>query len=85
MKKKVKPAFKYELELATYEKLLPKLMKKDAGKFVLIMGDKLIGIYPTQWDAAKSGMEKFPYQDIFTRRIQTEPHVIFNYGMFPFR
>ena len=76
MKKKTKVDTQYDLEKATYEKLLPKLMKKDAGKFVLIMGDNLIGIYPTQHEAITDGFKKFPEQDIFTRRIQKEPHVI---------
>lgn len=57
-----------ELELATYKKLLPTLLA-DEGKFALIVGDELIGVYGTYEDALKAGYEKVQLKPFLVKKI----------------
>jgi hypothetical protein len=47
-----------EQELATYKSKLPEL-HDDQGKFALVRGDALVGVYGTYDDALNAGYEKF--------------------------
>ena len=59
-------------EIAAYEKLLPSLLK-DSGKFALISGGELTGIYAAYEDALKIGYEKYGMKPFLVRKIaQTE-------------
>lgn len=57
-----------ELELKTYNELLPSLMAQ-AGKHVLIKGANLAGTYDTYEDALKVGYEKFGLEPFFVKKI----------------
>ncbi len=46
-----------EKELATYRSKLPELISNE-GKFAVISGDQVLGIYETYADALKTGYEK---------------------------
>jgi hypothetical protein len=65
-----------EKELATYKKELPVLLK-DAGKYVLIQGDKVAGVYTSQEDALKIGYEKFQLTPFLIKRIEQTERVFF--------
>ena len=74
-----------EKELATYHAKLPEL-KADEGKYVLIHGNDVAGIFTSGEDAIKIGYEKFKLDPFLVKQIQTiertefisrfvEPHI----------
>ncbi len=61
-----------EVELATYRKNLPSLVDRE-GKFVLIRGQDIIGIYDTLDDAAREGYERIGlFTPFFISQIQAD-------------
>lgn len=50
----------WEKELETFRRELPRLLADPAnqGKYVLIKGDKVLGIYPTLREAVDAGYER---------------------------
>lgn len=58
-----------EKEIETYEKQLPSL-KDQAGRFVLIHGTEVAGVYSSYEDALKDGYEKFKLDPFLVRQIQ---------------
>ena len=65
-----------ETELATYHAKLPEL-KADEGKFVLIHGSEVAGIFTSWDDALKIGYEKFKLDPFLVKEIQTIERVVF--------
>jgi hypothetical protein len=58
-----------EKELATYHAKLPGLTA-DEGKFVLIHGDEVAGVFTSSEDALKIGYEKFKLDPFLVKQIQ---------------
>ncbi len=58
-----------EKELATYRAKLEELLS-DEGKFVLIHGDVVAGVWDTYEDALQTGYQKFGLTPFFVKRIQ---------------
>lgn len=56
------------IELATYEKLLPTLLK-DEGKFVLIVGSRCVDVYVAYEDALKAGYKEAGLDSFLVKRI----------------
>lgn len=80
------PSNALETELATYRKMLPE-WSGEQGRFALIAGDKVLGIFDTYNDAlttgyAKRGLDPFLVKQIatievtanFTRSMRTSWH-----------
>ncbi len=65
-----------EKELETYKSKLPELTASE-GKFVLIRGDQVIGIFDTYADAIKEGYEKFELAPFLVKQIQAIERVQF--------
>jgi len=63
-------------EIETYNKFLPKLLDKNSGEYVLIKGDKLIGIFADMGDALDRGYEKFGKLPFLVRKISAIPEVL---------
>jgi hypothetical protein len=63
-----------EKEVETYTKSLPQLLA-DQGKYVLIHGEKVVGIYDTYQDALKIGYESFGLAPFLVKRIQAVEQV----------
>lgn len=59
-----------EREMATYKSKLPEL-KQHEGKFVLIHGDEIAGIFAAYEDALKEGYEKFALEPFLVKQIQS--------------
>lgn len=57
-----------ELELATYKKMLPSLMK-DEGKFALIFKTDLLGVFSTYEDALRAGYERAKLEPFLVKKI----------------
>jgi hypothetical protein len=58
-----------ERELATYKRGLPRLMG-NAGKFVLIHGDEVSGVWQTYQDALQEGFRVFGLEPFLVKQIQ---------------
>lgn len=65
-----------EKELETYRARLPQL-HEEQGKFALIQGETLAGIYGTYEDALKAGYEKFALEPFLVKQIQVVEQVQF--------
>lgn len=65
------------IELATYDRLMPKLLS-DEGKYALIAGDRLIDCYLAYEDALKAGYREVGLMPFLVKRISgTESAVHF--------
>lgn len=56
-------------ETETYQKNKEDLLRDNTGKFVLIKGDEIIGIYETRNDAIKIGIDKFGNSPFLVKKI----------------
>lgn len=59
-----------EKELETYKRKLPDLAA-DEGKFALIHGDDLVGVFGTYEDALKEGYNRFKLEPFMVQQIQS--------------
>ncbi len=58
-----------EKEITVYNKQLPSLLK-DEGKFVVIYGEDIIGVYSAYDDALKAGYEKALLNPFLVKKIR---------------
>jgi hypothetical protein len=58
-----------EREIATYARELPKLLP-EAGKFVVIGGDDVVGVYDTYDDAMKVAYDRFGLAAFLVHQIE---------------
>lgn len=65
-----------EKEFETYKSKLPEL-REEQGKFALIRGDTLVGVYSAYEDALKAGYEKFSLEPFLVKQIQAIEQVQF--------
>ena len=65
-----------EKEMETYNAKLPEL-KENEGKFVLIKGDEVAGIYTSYEDAMKDGYKQFKLTPFLVKQIQSIEQVQF--------
>jgi hypothetical protein len=63
------PVTRFAEELAAYHRKLPELLG-DAGRFVLIKGDEVIGVFDSYQDAVTSGYERFELDLFFVKQIR---------------
>jgi hypothetical protein len=59
----------FAIELETYNAHKADLLK-DAGKFVLVHGDQLVGVYDTYADALREGYKQFQLKRFMVKQIQ---------------
>jgi hypothetical protein len=65
-----------EKEMITYGKKLPSLIAQQ-GKFVLIQGDDVVGVYDSYEDALKFGYERFKLDPFLVKQIAPAERVSF--------
>jgi hypothetical protein len=53
------------VERRTLQSSLPGLLASDAGRYVLIHGSEIVGIFPSEDDALGAGYERFGVQGVF--------------------
>jgi hypothetical protein len=58
-----------EKELETFERLKPGLVTDQEGKYVVISGDDLLGVYSNYEDALKIGYEKKKLEPFLVKKI----------------
>jgi hypothetical protein len=87
MRRLEKGAFPMSLdrELAAYRSNLARLLQEQAeGKFVLVHGDEIAGVYPTQDEALHAGYDRFGLDPFLVKRVQeTEKPVFVSRGVRP--
>jgi hypothetical protein len=66
-----------ECEMSTYEKILPTLLEKDAGRYVLILGEEVIGLYDTRLAALEAGYQRYLFEAFLAKRIVADEKPIF--------
>jgi len=57
------------IETKFFESKLPELVRTDVGRYVLIKGEEIKGVFESQWDAIKAGYEKFKGDAFFVKQI----------------
>ncbi len=62
-------------ELETFERLRGELMK-DAGKFALVHGDELAGVFESYADAIRTGYEKFGLSPFLVKQILQQERIL---------
>jgi len=65
-----------EKELQTYEKSLPSLIG-DAGKFVVIHDDTILGVFFAYEDALKAGYSKWGLGSFLVKKIEATEQIHF--------
>ena len=58
-----------EQEIKTYNELKNKLLKESRGKFVLIKGSEVLGVYENKDTALSEGYKKFGNQEFLVKGI----------------
>jgi hypothetical protein len=66
-----------EREMATYRAKLPELLEKDAGRYVLIHGDDVIGVWDTKDEALHEGLERWLFEPYLVKQIVTHDKPVF--------
>lgn len=70
-----------DTEMATYRRLKPELLADPdkLGKYVLIKGDQVLGIYPTRDEAIEQGYERYLFEAFMVKHIvEVEPVYYFS-------
>ena len=68
-----------ERELEAFNRALPDLIKREEGKFVLIIGDEIADIYESRNDALFSGYQRAHFGPFLVKKIaKTEPILRFS-------
>ena len=65
-----------EKELATYRRQLPHLLASE-GKYSLICGDEVAGVWDTYEDALRAGYERFGLEPFMVKQILATERVLF--------
>ena len=59
-------------ELKTFEAHKSALLKSEKGKYVLIKGNEIIGLYDQKEDALTEGYQRFQLKGFLVQRVQEE-------------
>ena len=59
-----------QTELATYEREKPRLVAESEGKYALIQGDSVAGIWDTYEDTLKEGYQKFGLTPFLVKQVR---------------
>lgn len=66
----------FDRESATYGRLKPELLTKHEGKFVVVVGEELIGPFDSFQDARWEGYERFGYGPLYIKQVLAVEPVI---------
>ena len=64
-------------EMATFQANLPALLEKDAGRFVLVHGEQIVGTWDTKAEALEEGYRRFLFEPFLVHPIVAEEKPIF--------
>jgi hypothetical protein len=71
-----RPFVGFDRERATYERLKPALLAKAEGKYVVIVGDEVIGPLEIHEDAELAGYTRFGIGPLYIKQVLAEEPVI---------
>lgn len=66
----------FEKELQYYKTRKEELLKRHANKYLVIKGDRLLGVYDTDIDAYKAGLKEFGNVAFLIKKVTKEEEVI---------
>ena len=64
-------------EWETFQANLPALLEKEAGRYVLIHGDQIVGVWDTQDEAMEEGYRRFLLEPFMVHHIVADEKPIF--------
>ena len=64
-------------EWETFQANLPALLEKEAGRYVLIHGDQIAGVWDTKAQALEEGYRRFNIESFLVQRIVADEKPIF--------
>jgi hypothetical protein len=64
-------------EWETFQDNLPALLEKEAGRYVLIHDDQVVGTWDTQAEALEEGYRRFNLESFLVQRIVADEKPIF--------
>ena len=64
------PSDKLDSELKTYEANRDNLLQRYEGKYVLIKGDRILGVYDTKLDAVAVGHQQAGPEPFLVKRVE---------------
>ncbi|MGZ5476228.1 MAG: hypothetical protein ACXW3E_05275 [Thermoanaerobaculia bacterium] len=77
----VTEAASFESEIDYFEKHRIELLSRAAGKFALVKGEKLVGVFETETEAVRSGYQQFGNEPFLVKHI-VEADVPLNFTAF---
>lgn len=72
---KTEPGKFFSSELATYEANKAELLKSHAGKFALIHGKEVVGVFDSETNALQEGYKRFGPVPLYIKEILPEESV----------
>ena len=66
----------FEIEIERYNELLPELLESSKGKFVVIKGRELLGIYDSNDDAYEAALDKYGLSGFLLRPVRETQQVV---------
>jgi hypothetical protein len=70
-----RPYLGFDRERATWERLKPELLRTAEGKFVVIVGDEIVGPLETDEDAERAGYARFGLGPLYIKQVLAEEPV----------
>lgn len=64
-------------EWETFQANLPALLEKEAGRYVLIHGDQIVGAWDSQAEALEEGYKRFLFKPFLVHHIVADEKPIF--------
>jgi len=71
-----RPFVGFDRERATYERLKPALLAKAEGKYVVIVGDEVVGPLESHADAELAGYTQFGIGPLYIKQVLAEEPVV---------
>lgn len=65
----------FAAEIRTYAKHHETLLEQHRGKFALVVGDNIEGVFPTMLSAAEAAALRFGFRSVFIQEISDTPPV----------
>jgi hypothetical protein len=71
-----RPFTGFDRERAAYHRLKPELLAASEGKFVVLIGDEVIGPFDTHEEAEQAGYERFGLGPLYIKQILAEEPIV---------
>jgi len=66
----------FEVEIERYNELLPELLQDNNGKFVVIKGRELLGVFDSNDDAYEAGLNQYGLTGFLLRPVREKQQVM---------